>query len=68
MKALIIQHFSLLVAMATNQNEEFAQNLHAWKRTIRQTFLKMFRQNTCNRTVINVNCHFIHKSMETKFL
>ena len=63
----LIQHFSLSVAIATNQNEEFAQNFNFWRRTTLQTFLKKFCQNTCNETAIKANFHFSHyKSMETK--
>ena len=52
--------------MATNQNEEFAQIFYACWRTTQQTFLKMFCQNTCNKTAIKANMHFSHyKSMET---
>ena len=36
----LIQHFRLLVVMATNQNEEFVQHLYAWWRTTQQTFIK----------------------------
>ena len=40
-----IQQVSLSIAIATNQNEEFAQNLYAKWRTTQQTFLKTFYQN-----------------------
>ena len=36
----LIQHFSLSVAMETNKNEEFTQNLNSWWRTTQQTFLR----------------------------
>ena len=54
----LIQHFSLSVAMATNQNEESAQNFYAWWRTKLLTFLKTFCPNTCNETAIKANFHF----------
>ena len=40
-----IQHFSLSLAMATNQNEKFAQNFYARWRTTLQTFMTKFCQN-----------------------
>ena len=52
--------------MATNQNEEFAQNFYAWWMTTLQTFLKKFCPDTCNESAIKANFHFSHyKSMET---
>ena len=36
----LIQHFSLSIAMATNQNDEFAQFFYTWWRPTQQTFLK----------------------------
>ena len=44
--------------MTTNQNEEFVQHIYAWWRTTQQIFLKMFCQNTCNKTAIKANFHF----------
>ena len=53
----LIQHFRLLVVMATNQNEEFVQLLYTWWRTIQQTFIK---------SSVKTNFHFSHyQSMET---
>ena len=61
-----IQHFRLLVAMATNQNEEFVQLLYSWWRTTQQAFIKMFCQNTGSEIALNAYFHFSHfKSMET---
>ena len=50
--------------MATNQNEEFAQNFYAWWTTL-QTFLKKFCPNTCNETAIKASFQFSnYKSKE----
>ena len=58
----LIQHFSISVAMAINQNEECAENFNAWWRTIQQA---TFCQNTFNKTANKANFHFSHyKSME----
>ena len=62
----LFRHFSLSVAMARNQNEEFAHNFYAWWRITQQIFLKTFCQNTCNVPAIKANFHFsCWKSMET---
>ena len=42
------------------------QLLYAWWRTIQQTFIKKFCQNTCSETAIKTYFHFsCYKSMET---
>ena len=62
----LIQHFSLSVAMTTNQNEKFAYHFYAWWRTTQRKILKTFCQNIHNKTAIKVIFHFSHyKSMET---
>ena len=58
--------FNISVAMATNQNQRFGQNLYGLYRTTPGTFLWNFCQNICSNTEINANFHFSHyKSKET---
>ena len=69
LEKLNFQHVRLSVSMATNQNEEFVQHLYASWRTIQQTILKRFCQNTYNKTAIKANFYFSHyKYMETRKL
>ena len=43
----LIQLFSISVAIETNQNVKFVQNVYARRQTTQQTFLKTFCQNNC---------------------
>ena len=46
------------MAMATNQNDEFAQFFMLGGSTTQQIYLKNFCQNTCNEIAINANLYF----------
>ena len=55
---IIIQKFSLLVAMTTNQIESFGHKVYGLVEDHSTNISENFCQNTCNEIAINANFHF----------
>ena len=56
----LIQLLNISVAMATNQNEEFAQKFHTWGRTTLQLFLNGYIQIPVLRLQLKPMFIFLH--------